>query len=97
MATNDQDYRSGMQQGTQPGYASAGRRLEHMTEDDLRRIVRDELQPKPKQTQHETCEHKSGCWAHELNGYLVLRCLICREPVSVSGKIDQGTASQEGA
>lgn len=43
MATNDQDYRSGMQQGSQPEYASAGRRLEHMTEDDLRRIIREEL------------------------------------------------------
>ena len=43
MATNDQDYRSGMQQGEFQGYASAGRRLDMLTESDLRRIIREEL------------------------------------------------------
>lgn len=44
MATNDQDYKTGMQQGGEfTGYASGGRRLDMLTELDLRRIIREEL------------------------------------------------------
>lgn len=45
MATNDQDYGDhGQQQsGAFTGYASAGRRLDMLTESDLRRIIREEL------------------------------------------------------